>query len=184
MKFRDFLETAPEFSRLTPHDINDFEHIMHVATYPDDYKFFNEGSARHKVYLIIEGEVSVTHHKPTERGSIKLKRLAAGEMFGLLSAITDIKHEASCHAVGQVTVASMPLHAFKLLYSSDTPLALHFQQLITTQLARDYHSLIDLVRGVLFAKNESEILSALSQHNNTAYTGPEKRIGERRQPMH
>lgn len=184
MNFREFLQTAPEFSGLTPHDINDFEHIMQVATYPDDYKFFTEGTARHKIYLIIDGEVTVTHDKTTERGSIELKRLKAGEMFGLLSAITGVKHEASCRAVGQVTVASMPLQAFNLLYTSDTPLALHFQQFITTQLARDYYSLIGLIRSVLFAQSEEEIDSALSQSRNTIFKGPEKRMGERRQSIH
>lgn len=185
MSFKKFLETAPEFSGLTPHDIEDFEHIMRVSEYPDGYAFFKEGKAGHDIHLIIKGEVSVNHKKVGERGSLEVKRLKAGEMFGLLSAITDIKHEASCEAVGPVTVATMPVQAFRLLYSTNSTLGLHFQQFVTTQLAKDYSSLISLLRSALFAENEEEIEAAFSHDSDATYRGKtDKRVGERRQPIH
>ena len=185
MSFKEFLETAPEFSGLTPHDIEDFEHIMRVCEYPDEHAFFKEGITGYDIHLIIKGEVSVNHKKGSERGSIEIKRLKAGEMFGLLSAITDIKHEASCRAVGPVTVASMPVQAFKLLYSTNSTLGLHFQQFVTTQLAKDYSSLVSLLRRALFAENEEEIEAAFSQDSEATYRGKtDNRVGERRHPIH
>ena len=184
MIFRKFLETAPEFSNLTPKDIEDFEHIMRVNEYPDEYEFFKQGSTSHDVYLILSGEVSVKHNKEIERGSVEVKRLKPGEMFGLLSAITDTKHEATCQAVGPVTLASMPRQAFQLLYNSNSPLALHFQQYVTFQLAKDYSALIGLLRNVLFAKNEDEILTAFNSINDQSNSNKAKVINERQQPVH
>jgi CRP/FNR family transcriptional regulator len=157
MNFKEFLETAPVFSGLTQHDIDDLEHMMRINKYPDGHDFFKEGTTGHHVHLIVEGEVSVTHKKGTQRGSLEIKHLEAGEMFGLLSAITNIKHEASCHAIGPVTIASIPNQAFKLLFDSNSTLGLHFLHLITAQLAKDYSSLVSLLRRALFAENEEEI---------------------------
>jgi CRP-like cAMP-binding protein len=184
MSFKEFLETAPEFSGLTPHDIDDFEHIMSVSEHPDEYEFFKEGTAGRDVLLIVKGEVSVTHNKGTERGSLEIKRLKAGEMFGMLSAVTGIKHEASCQAIGPVTIASMPRQAFTLLFGSNSTLGLHFQQLVTAQLAKDYSSLVSLLRRALFAENEEEIQAAFEQYSEAGYNGPEKRSGDRRDPIH
>ena len=180
MKFKEFLETAPEFSSLSARDIDDFEHIMRVNTYPDGYEFFKEGTNGHDVYLIIDGEISITHNKGIERGTFEIRRLKNGEMFGLLSAITDVKHEASCHAVGQVLVASMPRQAFKLLFGSNSALGLHFQSYITSQLARDYSSLINLLRTALSAKNDEESRTLFSNYSGNI----SKRTTEQRPPVH
>lgn len=184
MNFRAFLETAPEFSGLTSQDIEDLEHIMRVSEHPDGYEFFTEGTSGHNVHLIVEGEVSVTHRKGSERGNLEVKRHKAGEMFGLISAITDQKHEASCKAFGPVTIASMPMPVFKLLFGSNSTLALHFQELVTVQLAKDYSSLVNLLRKALFAESEEEIQSTFEQYGEHIYSGPEKRSNERRRPIH
>ena len=190
-KFKEFLETAPDFSSLSPDDVDHLEHIMRVSKHPDGYEFFKEGTAGHTVNLIVEGEVSATHRKGSQRGSIEIKRLRAGEMFGLLSAITDIKHEASCQAVGPVIIASLPNQAFKLLFGSNSTLGLHFQQLVTAQLAKDYSSLVDLLRRALFADNEEEIQAVFKHFTGEKYNGAERRASgaERRaggstQPVH
>ena len=169
MNFKTFLETAPEFSSLSARDIDDFEHIMRVNTYPDGHEFFKEGTGGHDVYLIIDGEVSVTHKKGIERGS-----------FGLLSAITDLKHEATCYAAGPVVAASMPNQAFKLLFGSNSALGLHFQSYITSQLARDYSSLINLLRTALSAKNDEESRIIFSSYNDNI----SKNATKQRPPVH
>ena len=184
MKFREFLETAPEFSNLTPQDIDDLEHIMRVSKHPDGYEFFKEGTTGHNIYLVVEGLVSVTHKKESQRGSLEIKRHQAGEMFGLISGITDQKHQASCHCIGNVTVASIPKPVFKVLFDSNSALALHFQELVTTQLAKDYSSLANLIRHALLAENEEEIQAMFEQLSGSTYKGPEKRVGERRQSIH
>jgi CRP-like cAMP-binding protein len=180
MNFKTFLETAPEFSSLSARDIDDFEHIMRVNTYPDGHEFFKEGTGGHDVYLIIDGEVSVTHKKGIERGSFEIGLLKAGEMFGLLSAITDLKHEATCYAAGPVVAASMPNQAFKLLFGSNSALGLHFQSYITSQLARDYSSLINLLRTALSAKNDEESRIIFSSYNDNI----SKNATKQRPPVH
>jgi CRP-like cAMP-binding protein len=180
VNFKQFLETAPEFSSLSARDIDDFEHIMRVNTYSDGYEFFKEGTTGHDVYLIIDGEVSTTHKKGIERGTFEIRRLKRGEMFGLLSAITDVKHEATCYAAGPVVAASMPRQAFKLLFGSNSDLGLHFQSYITSQLARDYYSLINLLRTALSAKNDEESRTVFSNYNSDISTSAK----EQRRPVH
>jgi CRP-like cAMP-binding protein len=180
MKFKEFLKTVPEFSCLSARDADDFEHIMRVNTYPDEYEFFKEGTAGHDIYLIIDGEVSVTHKKGIERKSFEIRRLKTGEMFGLLSVITDQEHVATCTAVGTVVTASMSNQAFKLLFGSNSVLGLQFQIYITSQLARDYSSLINLLRAALSAKNEEESRTIFSSYSDNI---PKNTIGQR-PPVH
>ena len=180
MSFNDFLETAPEFSNLTEQDIEDFQRIMCVREYPDGHEFCKEGTEGHEAHLIIKGGVSVTHKRGVERGSLEINHLKPGSMFGITAIMTNKKHEASYRATGPVTVATMPGSSFKLLYESNSKLGLHFQQFVVTQLAKDYRSMIDLLRRVLFADSKEEALSAFTPIN------PEDRRAaqDRRQSAH
>ena len=123
----------------------------------------------------------MTHKKGTERGSLEMKHLQPGNMFGIIAVISGKKQEATYVAAGPVTVATMPSTSFKLLHESNSRLGLHFQQFIVTQLAKDYRTLIDLFRRALFTDNEEEALAAFSPVNAT----PERRqTQERRHSTH
>jgi len=180
MTFNNFLETAPEFSNLTEQDIENFQRIMCVREYPAGHEFCKEGTGGHEAHLIINGEISVTHKRGVERGSLEINRLKPGNMFGIVAIMTDKKHEASYRAVGPVTVATMPGSSFKLLYESNSKLGLHFQQFVVTQLAKDYQSMIDLLRRVLFANSKEEALSAFNPMNPADRRAPQ----DRRQSAH
>ena len=73
---------------------------------------------------------------------------------------------------------------FKILYGSNSSLALHFQELVTVQLAKDYSSLANLIRHALYAENEEEVQEMLEQFTAPSYKGDEKRAGDRRQSVH
>ena len=174
MKFRELLNTAPEFSGISSKDIDDLERIMSVKNYPDNYEFFKEGTGGSDIHLLVEGQVGVTHHRGNQRGDIQMKLLKPCEMFGLIAAIANVKHEASCRAKGSVTVATIPRNAFNLLINTNSTLGLRFLKLSVAQLANDYKSLNDLLRKAMFASNEDEAMAVLSPVFST-YTGLERR---------
>ena len=179
MKFQDLLNTAPEFSGMTSKDIDDLERIMSIESYPDNHEFFKEGKGGTDVHLLVEGQVGVTHHRGKHRGDIQMKLLKPCEMFGLIAAVTDVKHEASCRAIGPVTVAKMPRTAFKLLFNANSTLGLHFLQLTVTQLANDYKSLNNLLRKAIFSNSEEEAMAVLAPVVNN-YIGADRRSLDRR----
>lgn len=179
MNLNEFLETVPEFDGLSRPDIDTLTKIMVVREYPDGHEFIHEHAAAQDVYVIVDGEVAVTHKRGKQRGFLDIKHLHAGEMFGLLSLIDDGRHEASCKAVGTVTVATLPRQAFKLLYDSNVPIAFHFQRVVGRQLMRDYRTLNRLLRAVAFAEDEENAEAAMRSILNE-YHGPERRRGDRR----
>lgn len=123
----DFLLNAPEFNMLTDADLEMLDRIMLVDTYPGGHKF----NAANNVYLVIEGEVSVTQGR--NHGSLQFNRAYPGELFGLYSLIDDSKRQATCTAVSLVRAASIPRAAFELLFRSRLPLANHFQHIVAHQ---------------------------------------------------
>ena len=179
MNFHEFLQTVPELAGLSRDEKATLEKSMVVKDYPDEHEFFQESKPGEAIYLIIKGEVAVTHEKGIERGMIQLARLYSGEWFGLVSLIAGGRHEASCKAVGPVQAASLPRAAFMLLYEANVPIALHFQHIVASQLARDYRAIADLLRQVVFATSKDEAQNAFHKVI-TRYRGPERRKGDRR----
>jgi CRP-like cAMP-binding protein len=179
MNFYEFLQTVPDFDIMSTDDIETLEKVMLVRDYPDGYEFIQENTVGHDIYLVVEGCVAVTHKKGKSRGLLDMKHLYPGELFGLISLIDDGKHEASCRAIGPVKAASLPRSTFKLLYESNSPLARHFQHIVSQQLMRDYRTLINLLRSVIFAETEKETNEAVNAILYE-YHGTERRMAERR----
>jgi len=179
MNLNEFLATVPEFDGLSGQDIDTLSTIMVVREFSDGHEFVREDASAQDVYIVVDGEIAVTHKRGKQRGFLDIKHLHAGEMFGLLSLIDDGKHEASCKAVGPVTVATLPRQAFKLLYDSNVPIAFHFQRVVGRQLMRDYRTLNRLLRAVAFAEDEENAEAAMRSILNE-YQGPERRKGDRR----
>lgn len=180
MNFHEFLQTVPELADLTHDDAATLEQAMVVKDYPDDYEFFKENKPGEALYLILEGEVAVTHEAGSARGVLQMTRMCPGEWFGLISLIAERKHEASCKAVGPVRAASLPRAAFKLLYESNVPIALHFQHIVARQLTRDYRAIAELLRQVIFAESKEEAQDVFAEVV-ARYRGPERRGPDRRE---
>jgi CRP-like cAMP-binding protein len=179
MNFHDFLQTVPEFDVMSSEDIETLEKVMVVRDYPDGHEFIHEDANGQDIFLLIDGTVAVRHHRLHNRGFLNMKSVHPGELFGLLSLIDDKKCEASCKAVGTVKAASLPRPAFKLLYESNSPLARHFQYIVSRQLMRDYRNLIEFLRAVIFADNEEDANNAIESLLHD-YHGTERRHAQRR----
>lgn len=156
MDFHKFLQAMPDFADLTNEQLYILEQSMLVSTHSDGYEFFHENTRGDNVYLIIEGIVSVTHNRGKKCGYLEIKRHHPSEWFGIVSVIDNGIHTATCQAMGNVKVASLPAIAFLLLYDSDAPLAHKIQYSINRQISKDYRALVQTIRNVLFAINEGE----------------------------
>jgi CRP-like cAMP-binding protein len=175
MDFHKFLQTVPDFSDLTNEQLSVLEQAMVVSTHPDGYTFFEEHTRSDRIYLLIEGHISVTHNRGKKCGFLEIKKLHPGEWFGVVSVIDNGKHEATCKAVGDVKVASLPANAFMLLYQSNAPLAHHIQYSINRQVSQDYRALVNLIRSVLFAIEDGKDHQYIINHMLNQYQGPERR---------
>ncbi|MDH5369343.1 MAG: cyclic nucleotide-binding domain-containing protein [Gammaproteobacteria bacterium] len=175
MDFHKFLQTVPDFSDLTNEQLSVLEQSMLVSTYPDGYEFFSEKTRGDKVYLIIEGNVSVTHNRGKKCGFLEIKRHHPGEWFGIVSVIDNDKHVATCTSIGETKVATLPAMAFLLLYDSNAPLAHKIHYSINNQIIKDYRALVETLRNVLFAINEGKDYQAILNQSLPKYDGPERR---------
>lgn len=175
MDFHKFLQAMPDFADLTNEQLSVLEQSMLVSTRSDGYEFFHEDTRGDNVYLIIEGIVSVTHNRGKKCGYLEIKRHHPGEWFGIVSVIDNGKHAATCQAMGNVKVASLPAIAFLLLYDSDAPLAHKIQYSINRQISKDYRALVQTIRNVLFAINEGKDYLNIFNDSLPKYDKPERR---------
>lgn len=175
MDFHKFLQTIPDFSELTNDQLSILEQSMLVSSHSDGFEFFNENTRGDNVYLVIEGNISVTHNRGIKCGFLEIKRHCAGEWFGIVSVIDNGSHAATCKALGDVKVASLPANAFLLLYESDAPLAHQVQYSINRQITKDYRALVNTIRKVLFAIEEGKDYEYILNKSLPKYDGPERR---------
>lgn len=173
MELRDFLQSATSFRGLTAKDIHSLEDAFSVGEYPDGHVFIKEGNKADALHVVIQGEVAARHKRANQPGQLDIKRLRPGEIFGLMSLISNRAGKTSCVAVGTVQVATLPNSAFKLLYEADSPLPHHFQHIIARQLARDCRNLTEAMHHGILPTDEGDA----SLETPIEYLGPERRTG-------
>lgn len=139
---------------------------MSIGDYPEGHLFTEEGKYGNAMYLVIEGEVSVTQRNPEGNGSRLLKKIGPGEVFGLIALIDHGSRSATCQAAGPTRIASLPQSAFSLLYRLHAHLAYRFQYLVARQLVRDARN----VNRILYEAVRKEKKSNLSDDLPSIYT--------------
>ncbi|MCG6872035.1 MAG: cyclic nucleotide-binding domain-containing protein [Gammaproteobacteria bacterium] len=139
MNLSELLQTRPEFSTFSQRELAALEKALCVTRHESGHQFLSEGQRGGMMFLIVEGEVRVTRKSHEQSGYELSRKLGPGDVFGLVSLIDPGKCTATVSAETPVTVASLPRQAFVLLMHNHAPIATHFQQLVTDQLARDLH---------------------------------------------
>lgn len=142
MNLYDYLQTIPLFSEMTNEELKTLEQSMVVQDYPDDYSFKCEDKDNEELYVILDGNVEVTHEKHSERGQQSVSTMGPGSLLGLHHLIGHFRPVVSCHANGPVKAAHLPGSAFNLLYKYNTRLPHHFQMVVAKQLAADYRNIV------------------------------------------
>jgi CRP/FNR family cyclic AMP-dependent transcriptional regulator len=179
MNFLEFLQSVPAFSEMNNDELEALERAMVLRDYAADHEFVREDEPGNDLFLVVEGEVSVSRRKREQHGAVELERLHPGDLFGLMALIDHSARTATCKASGPVRAASLPRSAFDLLYTANSPLAHHFLKIVARQLGRDLRTTTNAIRRVLFSHDEGHaqtILKAIISQ----YGGPERRQAERR----
>ena len=148
MILKNYLRSLPGFQFLSDADVEHVAAAMRVDDYPKGHVFIYQDKLNQALYLLLDGQVDVTHYGNTGR-HYTLKTLEAGEFFGMPSLSTGKPANTSCTARGPVKVASLPFSAYLLLYQLDSEIGCRFQFVIATQLARDLHDRHDSLRNLL-----------------------------------
>jgi CRP-like cAMP-binding protein len=148
MILKNYLRSLPGFQFLSDADVEHVAAAMRVDDYSKGHVFIYQDRLNQALYLLLDGQVDVTHYGNTGR-HYTLKTLEAGEFFGMPSLSTGKPANTSCTARGPVKVASLPFSAYLLLYQPDSEIGCRFQFVIATQLARDLHDRHDSLRNLL-----------------------------------
>jgi len=133
---RTFLRNLPSFSGFSPEEIYTLESAIKAATFPDGHVFTEQGEPGSAMY-ILHGNVRVTQRDEIDGLSQEVKELHAGELFGLLSLVSQMPAAATCTAASKVSAASLMREDFDQLVQVAPQLGHHLYYMVAVQLARD-----------------------------------------------
>jgi len=178
MEILPLLQANPLFKNFSRNELAVLAEAMMLERHHDGHVFIKEGQRGNAMYLILDGEVSVTRQNETDGADDVVHIMHKGEVFGLVSLIDHGKRSATCTAAGEVTTAALPVSAFELLYQSHASISDHFHMLIARQLVHDLRLLNEAMLDLLFNRKDppSDPLHTVSHE----FRGLDRRHSERR----
>ena len=111
-----------------------------------------QGETGTTLYVVLEGEIVVTHARPGEE-AVEINRLGAGELVGVVALFDEQRRSATCHAAGPVKVAGLSSEAMVELSATSHTIGLALQQLASLQLTRDFLKLDRRLREASAARD-------------------------------
>jgi CRP-like cAMP-binding protein len=149
MDLRIFLANLPSFSGFSPAELNLVEGTLKLASYPAGHVFTRQGEPGDAMHVLLEGNVRVTEHDEIAGLSQEVKDLHSGELFGLLSLISQMPAAATCTATSAVKAASLSRDDFDRLMQAAPRVGHHLYYMVAVQLARDLQTRNRSMREVL-----------------------------------
>jgi len=137
MNLRTFLTNLPSFSGFSPEEIATLEGVLRVASFPEGHAFTRQGELADAMYILLEGSVRVSQHDEIAGLSQEVKELHAGELFGLLSLISQLPAVATCTATSEASAAALSREDLDRLVHDAPQLGHHLHYMVAVQLARD-----------------------------------------------
>ena len=123
------------FCQLSPAQLNDFDALKSIIPYPAGALLFLEQQRTKGMYILCEGEVKLSFS--SSEGKRLLLRIArAGEVLGLLSALSGGPYEATAETLRPCQVAFVPSKVFQSFLRRHP----NVFQLIADQLGWHYRS--------------------------------------------
>lgn len=91
------------FTGLSPGELHLVEQLMHQRSYLPGEVIFDEGEEGHAIYIILEGQVSITR---TRNGTVsEVARLGVGDFFGELALLDGAPRSADARAADAARLA-------------------------------------------------------------------------------
>ena len=123
------------FCQLSPAELNDFDALKSILSYPAQAVLFLEQQKTEGIYVLCEGEVKLSFS--SSEGKRLLLRIARpGEVLGLLSALSGRPYEATAETLRPCQVAFVPSNVFQKFLRRHP----NVFQLIADQLGWHYRS--------------------------------------------
>ncbi|HTH40088.1 MAG TPA: cyclic nucleotide-binding domain-containing protein [Rhodocyclaceae bacterium] len=136
MEFRQFIASLPAFEGLPAQEFDALLQVLHYAPHVDGYQFFTQGGSHEAMYVLLEGNVRVTHHDDSGTPVDSLE-LRSGEVFGLLGLVGGLPATATATATTPVGAVTLTREAYQWLFAAAPTLARRLQYMIAVQLARE-----------------------------------------------
>ncbi len=155
------LQTIPQFADFSQSELTAIDKAFRVENYADGETVINDGDRAEALYLILNGEVEVRRRRRDRAGYALVEKRHAGDLLGLTALINNDRQDATAVALGKVQIASLPQSAFELLFDTHAPIALHFQNLIARQLARDLRHFDEALRSAVRSGEVKDMASTL-----------------------
>ncbi len=152
MSLDDTFGRFPIFRDVSPWDLERLEQHVEIADAADGHVFCREGETADansaRMYVIIYGNVRVQRESRGDGPPVDVE-IGPGDVFGVVSLLTDHARTATCTASGTTRCASIDRAAFEAMYESDSVLAVKFRHMVARQLVRDLRRLNkSLIRGL------------------------------------
>ncbi len=93
MELKTFLKTLPAFEGFSESYVDVLTNSFSVTSYETNHTFISQGNQGEALYLIINGGVRVSVRDEITEQNREMKELRSGEMFGMLSLLTDMRRQ-------------------------------------------------------------------------------------------
>ena len=160
------------FCQLPPAALKDLDAMKFISAYPQDAVLFMERQTPRGIYVLCEGEVKLSISS-SEGKKLILRIAKAGEVLGLLSALSSTPHELTAETLRPCQVAFVPREAF-LRFISKHPEA---YPTVASQLGAQYQVACEQLRNLGLTASAPEKLAKLLL--DFAVTGQQTKTGTR-----
>lgn len=137
MDLKIFLKNLPAFEEFSPAHLEAFAGQLQVGEFEDGHVFIRQGEQGQALYMLLQGSVRITRHAPEGEAEHEVRELNDGELFGILSLVSEMPAQATCIAKGRVKAAYLTREAFLQLFHQASPIGHHLQYMVAVQMARD-----------------------------------------------
>lgn len=137
MDLKIFLKNLPAFEEFSAAHLDALARQLQVGEYEDGHVFIRQGEQGQALYMLLQGSVRIFRHDADGEADHDVRELCDGELFGILSLVTEMPAQATCVAKGKVKAAYLTRDAFERLFGEASPIGHHLQYMIAVQMARD-----------------------------------------------
>ena len=136
---RDILKEVSIFHGLSDSDLEILEEKMILTVYQKDDYIFREGELGQELYILVEGDVSITK-KDKYGNEREIIKLYGGSLFGEMSLIDIQKRAASIRVLSETTIAILDYNSVLDIYHDNlelfTKIILNIAREISRRLRR------------------------------------------------
>lgn len=115
----ELIRRYPYFSGLSIEKINQLANLAEVVENKKGYYFHHEGSEISKVYIIVEGEVSLITIFPKQDKEVVINTLGTGDVFGWTSLIPPYTAGAGAKAASKCKLIQFDAQKLRTKFNQD-----------------------------------------------------------------